>query len=60
MNYFNKFNNSSSLIILIPNFKALSYLLPGLLPTITKSVFLLTLPDTLPPKFSILDFNCSP
>ena len=46
--------NSSSCHIVIPRDNALVYLLPGFSPTITTPVFALTLPDTLPPKFSII------
>ena len=38
----------------MPNDSALVYLLPGFSPTITTPVLALTLPDTFPPKFSII------
>src|ERR1017187_8766903 len=47
------FKNSASLMIFTPSFCALSNLEPASSPASTKSVFLLTLPVTLPPSASI-------
>ena len=50
---------SSSLYILTPSFSALSYLLPGLSPTITPDVLLVTLDVTLAPNDSKIFVNSS-
>ena len=50
------FSNSSSLNIVTPKDLALSYFEPAASPAITKSVFLLTLPETFAPKDSNFSF----